>query len=164
MQQGSVSVSSAPWISHARSLLVAEMDSNTAGKVADAAMNLVQAVTSGVEQSQLNLQNTTNQHLADVKVTLGILQRDSSGKALLGEVEELKKENKALREEVKAIRDALQKTDKARRIEFALQNHSLADDFKYYCISVTTQYNQRNWSATECRARNLVRKHFIRVP
>ncbi|CAB9524861.1 hypothetical protein SEMRO_1596_G284800.1 [Seminavis robusta] len=95
-------------------------------------MNLVQAVTSTVGASQLSLQNTTNQHLADVKKTLGTLQDGmaTESKSVMKAIEELGSKTssleKAVTEEAKAVCEA----DKMRRLEFALQNISIvAKDF-----------------------------------
>ncbi|CAB9528732.1 expressed unknown protein [Seminavis robusta] len=86
-------------------------DARSPKNVNNAAMNLVDAVTSTVGSSQLSLQNKNNQLLADIKTKVVALE-------------------KATREANKTAREA----DKMRRIEFALENVSLVTYNFQVCV------------------------------
>lgn len=134
-------------------------------RIANAAMDLVDAVSSSVQSAQLNLQYETNQHLADAKKTLESLQTatgsNCNNQALLKAVEDLKNETVAAREEGRALRDFLAHMDKARRIEFALQNLSLVNDFKYSSATeITDPYNSDGKAYSVSSGEN--GKHLIR--
>ncbi|CAB9523172.1 unknown protein [Seminavis robusta] len=90
--------------------------------VNNAAMNLVDAVTSTVGSSQLSLQNKNNQLLADIKTKVVALE-------------------KATREANKTAREA----DKMRRIEFALENVSLVTyNFQVYVMTERGHTSDQN--------------------
>jgi hypothetical protein len=128
-----------------------KMDPNSSAKITDAAVNLVQLVNSGIGESQLKLQNTTNQHLAGLKSSLDSFQKDSivHGKTLLQAMEELTNETRVLalliKHESQALQLAVQKMDRARRTEFALRNQSLANDFDF---RIATKRDARGNSTT----------------
>ena len=138
------------------------MNSKTKSDVAEAAMNLVDMVTSSVETSQLSLQNTTNEHLVDIKKNLaGVEATLSNNKETIQQLDEIKEclanlENKM---------DTQQKTmemileGRMQRIEFALQNLSLVDqNFKTAKFKETKDYcGTIEYTLTLVDARDLVR-------
>lgn len=140
------------------------MDPQSSAKVADAALQLVQAVTGSVGASQLSLQNTTNQHLSDVKTTLATLV-ETDVKSVLKAIEELGIKTaslqKAIEEEGKAVREEA----KMRRIEFALQNTALVANTlsSLWCateISTPSYHHSDKYTCTKSDA-NVVLKSIL---
>ena len=111
--------------------------SNTKSEVADAAMNLVDMVTSSVGTSQLSMQNATNQHLVDIKKNLAGVEATLNSNAAKDQyLVEIEKKITSLADKMDTQQktlDTQQKTleaeGKMRRIEFALQNLSLASKY-----------------------------------
>ena len=88
------------------------MDPNTSERISNAAMSLVEEVSTAGKSQLLNLQNTTNQHLVDVKEDLA-----------------------TIKESIADLKEVNERTDKHRRITFAIQNVALLTE-KFDCQKV----------------------------
>jgi hypothetical protein len=91
---------------------------------------------------------------------LGNIQKESpeSNKAILDAVQGLEKSlQDTLKEEGNALRNAVQKADRARRLEFALQNLSLVTHFDYYTSKMQTansRHNKPYYCPSKCNTRD----------
>ena len=114
------------------------MDADTTKEVADAAMNLVLAVTAGDKASGLALQNTANRHLEDIKTGVdnmktAVTEEGASTKTTVEEkCASLETKLDALQSVTEELLAATERASKMQRIEFGLNHLALVtENFQY---------------------------------